>query len=479
MFFSPIIQERITDHLKSGLAIAHLAYGVYHLSLRVNHRTPASSASYMLFASFLDASIIPCYALGSVVAKTRQEGWTTILSNQELAPIFSKVVFYLFTAGAGLHLLTLALAINLAITFRRITQLPPDMNPLEDNLTSRHSVHKRNKSSISTFTATNSNRNSILEDKRASGSPYEDLSRPPTVPFFHTRSQSTDSFTSYNSTVPPSRDSLPSRQYGVQPSNVSQRSSMVDIKRNSYYSPQSKRGSYAELPLSDSPNYQIHNSDETEKASSFRSMPRKQERGSDGWYANDSLTSRTPKKPVQTQGYQPVTQPYDSASSDISTNYSRPHIHPNPVGANPPTPNRRPNFPRGSTVSNHSPLSEISTNKRQSSSTYSSNSNDIADHHHHLFPEHQNETPSQTQRPVVREKESFKTKMYGELKPGTPPVMVGGDLGRRQVSSGVDYGTNVGKPGKRDVSGKIVEEGRGAGASAWGTRLRKVSGILM
>lgn len=37
---------------------------------------------------------------------------------------------------------------------------------------------------------------------------------------------------------------------------------------------------------------------------------------------------------------------------------------------------------------------------------------------------------------------------------------------------------NVGKAGKRDVSGKIVEEGRGAGASAWGTRLRKVSGIL-
>ncbi|KAG4219175.1 hypothetical protein PC116_g32345, partial [Phytophthora cactorum] len=65
----------------------------------------------------------------------------------------------------------------------------------------------------------------------------------------------------------------------------------------------------------------------------------------------------------------------------------------------------------------------------------------------------------------------FYAKPYGELKPATPPVMIGGKkaaaaaaAGNRQVSSGNDYGDlGSGNMGawRRNVSGKIAEEGLG------------------
>ena len=160
----------------------------------------------MLFASFFDVSIAPFYAFSALVAMTRQAAWKTILSDPTLISIFSKCVFYLAAVGGGLHLFSLAISLYLAVTFRKITKLPPDMNPLEDNLTTRH---KRNKSSVSTAISSNYSEKRIslpLESNRASGAAYEDLSRPPTIPFFHTRTQSTTSLSTYKSTPPPSRD---------------------------------------------------------------------------------------------------------------------------------------------------------------------------------------------------------------------------------------------------------------------------------
>ena len=49
----------------------------------------------------------------------------------------------------------------------------------------------------------------------------------------------------------------------------------------------------------------------------------------------------------------------------------------------------------------------------------------------------------------------------------------------RQVSSGTDF-VNKGSfklMGRRDVSGKIAEEGRGGAGNGWGTRFRKISGL--
>jgi hypothetical protein len=156
----------------------------------------------MLFAAFFDVSIIPFYAYSALMGYNHQEkpgSWSVIVSDQTKFTLeFSKVVFLLGTIGGGFHLVSLIIGLYLAVTFRKITNLPPDMNPLEDNLTSRH---KRNKSSISTTTTATSmaekRLSTPLESKGSSGAAYEDLSRPPTIPFFHTRTTSNDSLASY------------------------------------------------------------------------------------------------------------------------------------------------------------------------------------------------------------------------------------------------------------------------------------------
>lgn len=363
----------------------------------------------MLFAAFFDVSIVPFYAFSALVANTKHDTWNVILENQALTPIFSKIVFYLATVGGGLHLVSLADSLYLAVTFRKITKLPPDMNPLEDNLTSRH---KRNKSSMSMATTISEKekRMSAFESKRSSGSPYEDFSRPPTVPFFHTRTQSTDSFNTYRSTPPPSRDALsefPSRQYQVD----SPRSSVTaDVKRQSYNYNAPKRGSYTETPL-----YQTGSTPPRDPVS----------KTSEAWYTSDSLTKPRSKSSSPRKGtYAPVP-----LSDDL----------PNPLESNPPPRRQNTPYPLRNT---DSPLSEISSNRV---------SGDIADQN---------------------QQKEFHARYYGDLKPGTPPVIVGG-RGIRQVSSGNDF--SRGLPRGRQVSGKVAEEGMGG--KGWGTRFRKVSGI--
>ncbi|KAG9249328.1 hypothetical protein BJ878DRAFT_579589 [Calycina marina] len=435
-----------------GVAILHTVYGIYHLGRKASGRTPASSASYMMFAAFFDVSIIPFYTFSALVAKTKQAAWTNVVNEADRTQ-FSTVVFYLSAAGGVMYLASLILSIYLAVVFRKIVRLPPDMNPLEDHLTSRH---KRNKTSISTMTLDSKKRISIpLESKRSSGAIYEDLNRPPSIPFFHTRIGSTDSFSTYKSTPSPLRDShldLPNRQYQI-PS--SPRSSVdSDMKCALYYggaqTSSPKLGAYTGVPLSDT----------ASQRSGCQIAPAPRSKNAETtWYTRDSLSKRDsllsnePSRSESPQkGYQPVHQPYNSSDAiDL----------PNPLESNPPTPlhnhfssHGSPNGPPNSKppTSRHSyrpnsdsPLAEISNNR---------NGTDIADLG-----------------------DGFKAKLYEELRPGTPPVIVGKN---RQVSSGTDF-QNLGgyKVDRRDVSGKIAEEGRGGAGngSGWGTRFRKVSGL--
>ncbi|CAL3965437.1 unnamed protein product [Diplocarpon coronariae] len=462
-----------------GIAVLHTFYGVYHLARKPSGRTPASSASYMLFASFFDASIAPFYAFGAFVAMTQNDGWKTIVSNASLIQPFSKSVFYIASVGGGLHLFSLAIGLYLAVTFHKITKLPPDMNPLEDNLTTRH---KRQKASTSTVTTCTSEKrlSSPMESKRASGAAYEDLYRPPTIPFFHTRTQSTNSSSTYRSTPSPSRDSWadPRRQNQAAPSN---RSSMPsdqfgrnsgasftsvpklpygenNLSGSTFASPL-KQESYAELesphrsshssPPSSPPKRTSYTEVPTSDATSLHSTTRTST--TSPWFAADSMSkartrSSPGKKPIA--HYQPLHQSHDSLSENISYDVASDY---------------------GSTYDHHAythdwPLGE------------SRSSGDIADtpierlRDRELVPRPLS-TASQKNQTL-----SDKAKEYGELKPGTPPIMVGSSRGR-QVSSGNDLGHGFGSlMGRRDVSGKVAEEGRGGGAG-WGTRLRKVSGL--
>jgi hypothetical protein len=441
-----------TNRIQPGVAMIHTVYAVYHLSRKASGRTPASSTSYMLFAAAFDVSIIPFYAFSALITSsqyklaqlgTSNSSWTTLLATGQTA--MTKLIgtaFLCATVSAGLHLMSFGLSICLAVIFRKITRLPPDMNPLEENLTSRH---KRNKSSMSVSTVSEKRLSAPLESKRNSGSPYEDLSRPPTIPFLHTRSNSTESFSTYHSTPPGSRDSrldLPSRQYQLQSKSNSPSSSTSDLKRSSYRATptSSKRSSYAEFPTSGN----------AERGS------RDGKSLTEAWQAAEpfSASQRTRTSPRKA-AYHPLHQRFDS-DDDISL--STPHPH--PLEANPPTP-RLP----AQRAPRKSALTEIGLND------INVDSGDLADG--------QNAYPQKE----LRGQENFKAKYYGELRAGTPPIMIGsGNVNGngRQVSSGNDFmdkGAYRG-PGRREVSGKIAEEGRGgSGVGGWGTRLRKISGL--
>jgi hypothetical protein len=69
------------------------------------------------------------------------------------------LLFAMFIASAtvaGLHLLSAILDIWLVVLFRKISKLPPDMNPLEDNLTGRSSRQSKHKYKNSEATLTGS-----------------------------------------------------------------------------------------------------------------------------------------------------------------------------------------------------------------------------------------------------------------------------------------------------------------------------------
>lgn len=409
-----------------GVAILHTAYGIYHLFRKASRRTPGTSASYMFFASFFDLSIVPFYGFGAYVTYVQGDEWETLLPGSHIRDIFTTSVFYCAAAGGGLFLISFGLSMYLAVTFRKITNLPPDMNPLEDHLTSRH---KRNKSSISTATTMSEKRISApLQSNRSSATVCEDLTSPPTISFLQTRAAgSTDSFSTYKTTPPPSRDSrldLPSRQYQIKIHSA--RSSAADLKRGSYgASSPPKRASYTEIPLADT---------------GIEDSPRKIGNIEEAWYTAKSLNSKQSRASSPEKGvYEPLDQPYDSENYTLSLG------HPNPLEANPPTPRH------SVLVTRDSPLSEISNNR---------SSGDIAD-----LPSPIHEMPS------IRD---FKAKRYGELRAGTPPVLVGLN---RQVSSGTDYPNTGGWSKSRDVSGKIAEEGRGGERGGWGSRFRKISGL--
>jgi hypothetical protein len=147
----------------------------------------------------------------------------------------------------------------------------------------------------------------------------------------------------------------------------------------------------------------------------------------------------------------------DEDENDLSSSTR----HPNPLRSNPTSSpsssaaSPRPKTPFTSTAALHrnSPLSEIPLNDRRVSG-----SRDIADQQ------------QLNRKSSIQAEDGFYSKPYGTLKPGTPPVMVAVGSGGRQVSSGNDYEGGKGFAGsrfsvfaRRNVSGKVAEEGRGGG----------------
>ncbi len=181
----------------------------------------------MIFAAIVDAGLVPFFVVMAITARTEYiepsntiGRWQTLFGTDVTNYKIFYATFLLSVVEGSLHLISLVISIYLTIIFRKISNLPPDANPLEDNLTSR--AHKRNKSSIvdnrsSQATTTNSMRDPGAED------PLMSTTR--NVPFMHTRTEST-----------PDLSNAP-RPY------FSPRESRTDISAPFYSQPPSERSS--------------------------------------------------------------------------------------------------------------------------------------------------------------------------------------------------------------------------------------------
>ena len=140
--------------------LAFSLYGFYHFFRSAHARPPASSASYHLFAICIDVGLVPLFVITALLVSPNlalQEGakerWRTFFSTPSGTDLVFKICKLGSLALGGLHLASLVLDLILFAIYRKIAQLPPDMNPLEDNLTSRtKNKHKYKNSSASEIT---------------------------------------------------------------------------------------------------------------------------------------------------------------------------------------------------------------------------------------------------------------------------------------------------------------------------------------
>ncbi|KAI1351386.1 hypothetical protein F5Y01DRAFT_282932 [Xylaria sp. FL0043] len=486
-----------------GVIVLCSAYAILHLARPARARPPASSAAYQIFAGTTDLAILAFYSFGAITVRKDSGNWDTIVEDKTLLPKFIESEYYGLLSGIGLHAISLGISAYLGAMFRRIANMPPDMNPLESNLTSR-AKHKRNKSSVAssytTMSESSKRLSTPLEDHRRSGVAYEDLSRPPSIPFMHTRTNSQESF---HSSKRDSRVDLPSRQYQITPGNSPRNSTVsgADQKRKS--NPRlAQRGNYMEIPLHETGSPSSSRPASAMNSQSNNASPTRPARFTETWYTSDSLIGRTQQKLNATEraaaerskAYEVLDQRYggDNESDSEQENVMRPddvsdlededdpandapYMHPNPLRLNP-HPGTPPRGEAYGTASRRKApvLTEMSSNRRSVSG-----SQDIVD---------AQSAPAPARRPTllgvwgrgkgnrdssIQADDQFYSKPYGELKSATPPIMIGGETGakgteNRQVSTGNDYDFDLGSTTyRRKVSGMAAEEGRAGPTSKY------------
>ncbi|KAL1842615.1 hypothetical protein VTJ49DRAFT_4663 [Mycothermus thermophilus] len=529
-----------------GVAIIHCCYSIYHHSRPAGLKPAGSSAAYHFFSAVSDLLIPPLYAYGAYTTRHRWDEWK---ANPEIAETVKvKYVMpslhYGLVAAGGLHLASLGIALWLGFMFRRISKMPPDMNPLESNLTSRVTVHKRNKSSVViSITA-------YSDGKRDSQQLYDDADSPRrSVPFMHTR-QGSESTVAIND----SRINLPSRQYQITPGNSVPASPQKSKRMSAPPSTSHSRCSYTEIPLSET----ATNSSSAVTAwppSSTPNLPRPA-RFTETWYASDSLISRTQQRNRKNNlaarnNDTPRRAAYttlDASSDSDNDSDSEPYYTPAPAGPVRGSSLCTGSISNGSDTENHTPhplrshpsnyglaamtpptttddddeasntennnpshtndkkkstprrprtpfshlrtsriLADVSVNDRdhpalntntddeQEPREQEQDITDMKDDDTLRFPKKRTSLfPPRMRLSSIQPDADFYSKPYRELKPATPPIMIGPDGkemtrkstagGMRQVSSGCDFGDlGAGEMGRRRVSARAAEEGRGYG----------------
>ena len=440
----------------------------------------------MLFAAIIDVGLIPFLVFSALMSRTEyiepvnvQGHWTTLFGSNEATIRITESTFLISVVDGSLHLISLIISIYLGVIFRKISRLPPDLNPLEDNLTSRH---KRNKSSLldnrmsqATTATTNSKRVSQVDDPL--------ISPPRTVPFMHTRNESRENIANSrypNSSASNSRVDLSSTPFYDQP--PAHRSSQTNIKGPFYTQAVSQRSSRSEVQTQHqdhSPSHvplcaELHPvslnqpSDQESSTANINRSPTK----SSSIYSSSTITTIPTDRPASTRRR-------SIASTLPDSNWI---THPSPSPSPSPSPPRELKHLR-SKPGSYQPLSQTSPFE------YTPNDENALPKPLEMNPP----TPSiqQQQRRQTIEQRALAAG-DGNVGHGTwasGPGMVG--IGKARAWGGMGRsgaGSNMGGNGRvvsrsgvevrqggilpsggiraREVSGKVMEEGRG-GAGSW------------
>lgn len=548
-------------------------YAVYHLLRSPKSRPAASSASYHFFALVTDAGFIPFYVFIAILSKRNLDDeagtvgrWRTFFPTDEETDKILLTAWLMATTTAALHLMSTILDLYLIIVFRKIARLPPDMNPLEDNLTSRRRAkHQHKNSSISAMAplvhpnnrfSAQTTSSMDTDHRHSQGAPLISEREIPSpdrnqMSFMHTR---TNSDTAYSPHTPDSaRLSREKHQMYAQPksahqsrSNINHRDDLLRrdepdeeslAQRKAYLAQKAiKRNSRPSSFITSSSKQDFYtppSSSRAEETTGDLSLPDTREMlQSDNWFVHDEPQQNEkdeylPPKPSffnsKQSGYG-VVSTHDDISDDEDNEPKRPLMH-QPLRMNPPTPppskafqdTRPKNTPPSSPLKKAEPSTPTSSRGSPTKSRYYGDLNAAQQAIRGNSPRNSptasptksahgpNALPSSAKQytvnypappkinnaPFSLDKKSFASvRKTGEAN-YTP---VQGQSPRVVSRSGVDYMSSqdaeysdLGTPGRRrDVSGKIAEEGRGGVsdlAARWGgmrdhgLTFRKVSGV--
>lgn len=211
----------------------------------------------------MDFGLTPFYVfiayfsrLNYVMEPGIKDRWDSFFHQEGTTTLLLEITWIASAAMAGLHFISSILDIWLAVVFRKISKLPPDMNPLEGNLTgrsSRASKHKYKNSEITLVGSTSDKKPGYLSGSTVS---VTDLSRLSTatkdgedtrrVPFYHSRTDSEATFSPHN----PDSVRWSQQHYGevamYQQPRAARSSQIYNQTRSSRPSSPSKHGSFTD-----------------------------------------------------------------------------------------------------------------------------------------------------------------------------------------------------------------------------------------
>lgn len=281
--------------------------------------------------------------------------WVTLFNNELSTYQVLYATFLFSVVNGGLHLASLIISIYLGVIFRKISRLPPDMNPLESNLTSRHKHKNSNMSQATTLLS--SKRESKVDD------PLESPVR--NVPFMHTRNDSHSNIVNVpNPNYSPrfSQLDLSERPVSEAVSHRTSRTHFPDLSQHAVPAQPLPQQSTTLVPTSTTHNQPSTNlKRSTTKASSIYSVGSDSSKAStataslsgNNWVTYpEPSPSPSPARELTSLRNKATYQPLSQTSPFEYTDENEPPLLPQPLQMHPPTPpvekqNKQAQFKRG------------------------------------------------------------------------------------------------------------------------------------